>query len=202
MTPQIHQMPHVRASFSLNGLVQIRANDPCEGQPALVDIYSLSDLMEQHVINLKKKIETNEANNLIDSDDIYNLNYQNSVINDEDDERDDNEPSNEMINEILFNYRLMQEFPGPLVREHTSKAQIIQFCQKKVKDCLNGEAGVSSVSLLNLIDPQSHALLWDYLALLVRQNGIVDLKTDISPLLLSGIADVIIFVLNFDFNNQ
>ncbi|MFX9054198.1 hypothetical protein ABTN50_19965, partial [Acinetobacter baumannii] len=42
------------ASFSLNGLVQIRANDPCEGQPALVDIISLSDLMEQYLNNLKK----------------------------------------------------------------------------------------------------------------------------------------------------
>ena len=35
-----------------------------------------------------------------------------------------------------------------------------------------------------LIDSQSYALLWEYLSLLVRQNGNVDLKTDISSLLL------------------
>lgn len=52
---------------------------------------------------------------------------------------------------------------------------------KNVKECLSN-------SNVNLIDAQSHALLWDYLALLVRQNGIVDLKTDVSPLLLSGIV--------------
>lgn len=87
-----------------------------------------------------------------------------------------------MRNEILINAKLLTEFPGPLVKETTSKAQVIQFCQKNVKDCLSN-------SNVNLIDPQSHALLWDFLALLVRQNGIFDLKTDISPLLLNGIAD-------------
>lgn len=90
-----------------------------------------------------------------------------------------NDISDDMRNEILANYKLIQEFPGPLVKETTSKAQVIQFCQKNVKECLSN-------SNVNLIDPQSHALLWDYLALLVRQNGIFDLKTDISPLLLSG----------------
>jgi len=54
MTPQIHQLPHVRASFSLNGLVQIRANDPCEGQPALVDIINLTDLMEHYLADIKQ----------------------------------------------------------------------------------------------------------------------------------------------------
>ena len=58
-----------------------------------------------------------------------------------------------MKNQIV-NYKLMQEFPGPLIREHTSKAQVIQFCQKNVKQCLSN-------SNINLIDPQSHALLYN-----------------------------------------
>lgn len=115
--------------------------------------------MEQYLTNLKN-MQTNDLNELEDETYI----------------------SSDMRNEILMNYKLVQEFPGPLVKEHTSKAQLIQFCQKNVKDCLSSQN-------VNLIDPQSHALLWDYLALLVRQNGLVDLKTDISPLLLSGIAE-------------
>jgi hypothetical protein len=161
MTPQLHQKPHVRASFSLNGLVQIRANDPCEGQPALVDIINLTDFMEQYLNNIKN---TEKTMNLIDDND-----------------EDDTSSATEMKNQILANFKLMQDFPGPLIKEYSSKAQVIQFCQKNVKQCLSN-------SNVNLIDPQSHALLWDFLALLVRQNGNVDLKTDISSLLLTGIG--------------
>ena len=128
--------------------------------------------MEQYLTNLKN-MQTNELNELEDETYI----------------------SSDMRNEILMNYKLVQEFPGPLVKEHTSKAQLIQFCQKNVKDCLSSQN-------VNLIDPQSHALLWDYLALLVRQNGLVDLKTDISPLLLSGIAESQGFIVNQQTNNN
>lgn len=172
MTPQLHQLPHVRASFSLNSLIKIRANDPCEGQPALVDILNLSDMMEHYLTNLKN-LKINESD----------LNMHNELMADQEYDVNASDISEDTQNEILTNYRLLQEFPGPLVRETTAKAQVIQFCQKNVKECLSN-------SNVNLIDPQSHALLWDYLALLVRQNGFVDLKTDISPLLLTGIADV------------
>ena len=53
MTPQLHPLPHVRACFSLNSLVQIKANDPCEGQPALVDIFNLTEVVDQYLINPK-----------------------------------------------------------------------------------------------------------------------------------------------------
>ena len=48
-----------------------------------------------------------------------------------------------------------------------------------MKEYLN----INSQQLLN--DCQSYSLLWDYLSLLVRQNGQIDLKTDISSLLLN-----------------
>jgi hypothetical protein len=172
MTPQLHPLPHVRACFSLNSLVQIRANDPCEGQPALVDIFSLTEIVDQYLIN-------------------PNLTLSGQVKFSQDDDDDEfgggggansNSMGSEMREKISSDYKLLQEFPGPLVREHTSKAQLIQFCQKNIRECLSN-------ANVNLIDPQSHALLWDFLALLVRQNGIVDLKTDISSLLLSGIMD-------------
>jgi len=163
LTPPLYPQnkPHVRGTFSLNNLVQVRPNEPCEGQPALVDILNLTDLMEQYMTKLKnmKTMETNELTEELE---------------------DESNISSETRNELLINYKLLQEFPGPLVKENTSKAQLIQFCQKNVKECLSNQNA-------NLIDPQSHALLWDYLALLVRQNGLVDLKTDISPLLLSVI---------------
>ncbi len=175
LTPLMHQLPHVRACFSINSIVQIRANDPCEGQPALVDIVNLSDMMEHYFSNLK--IVSNSKNSLGNDNNQISDEFETNETSDSYDTM-----SVEARNEILANYRLLQEFPGPLVKENTSKAQVIQFCQKNVKECLSN-------SNINLIDPQSHALLWDYLALLVRQNGIVDLKTDISSLLLSGIGD-------------
>ena len=103
--------------------------------------------------------------------------------------------SNEMREKISIDYKLLQEFPGPLVKEHTSKAQLIQFCQKNIRECLSN-------ANVNLIDPQSHALLWDFLALLVRQNGIVDLKTDISSLLLSGNIHIYLIYINICLLNS
>lgn len=64
MTPLTHQLPHVRASFALNAMIKVRANDPCEGQPALVDIINLGDMMEHFLSNLKnmKSSECNYSN--------------------------------------------------------------------------------------------------------------------------------------------
>ena len=150
MTPQLHNLPHVRASFSLNNIIQVRANDPCEGQPALVDIINLTDLMEHYLTNLKNM----KLNERVNSD------YGNEFGNDED---TTSGISGDMRNEILLNYKMAQEFPGPLVKEHTSKAQLIQFCQKNVKECLSNNN-------INLIDPQSHALLWDKTALSILKQ--------------------------------
>ena len=44
----------IPACFSLASIIQTRANDPCEGQPALVDMIQLSDVMEQYLLNLKQ----------------------------------------------------------------------------------------------------------------------------------------------------
>lgn len=116
MTPPMHPLPHVRACFSLNGIVKIRANDPCEGQPALVDIINLSDFMEHYLNDLKNKSSiSNTTNNKLEEE-----------FTDSEDSMDE-----EARNEILQNYKLLQEFPGPLLKEnHTFKAQVIQFCLK------------------------------------------------------------------------
>jgi hypothetical protein len=187
LTPQLHQAPHVKAIFSLTGLIKIRANDPCEGQPALVDIINLGDLMEQYLNELKKihlndnKESVSNNINFTRESSLYAFGATNEATEIQN-EYGLYSYSVEMRNEILNNYKLLQEFPGPLTKENTSKAQVIQFCQKCVKDSL-------ASSSINLIDPQSHALLWEYLSLLVRQNGIFDIKTDISPLLLNGLSD-------------
>ena len=49
LTPFFHQRPHVKAIFGLNTLIQIQPNDPCEGQPALVEIHNLYDIVEDYV---------------------------------------------------------------------------------------------------------------------------------------------------------
>lgn len=162
MTPLLHQLPHARASFGLNCLVHIKPNDPCEGQPALVDLINLNDIIEQFLNSKRLKPKANEL--ALSGEDNY----------------DDLVGEESFTNDFLANYKLMREFPGPLVKDVTSKAQIIQFCQKNIKECTFN---------VTIIDPQSHCLLWEYLSLLVRQNGVIDLKTDISPLLLNGIID-------------
>ncbi len=135
LTPLFHQRPHVKAIFGLNTIIQIQANDPCEGQPALVEIHNLYDIVEDY------------------------------------------------LNEDV-NYKILKEYAGPLKRVGTETTQllkgtIIQYCQKKAKEYLN----INNQQLLN--DSQSYSLLWDYLSLLVRQNGEIDLKTDLSSLLLN-----------------
>ena len=67
LTPLFHPRPHVKAIFGLNTIIQVKANDPCEGQPALVEIHNLYDLVEDYLTS---------------------------------------DP----------NYKLLQEFPGPLIK--------------------------------------------------------------------------------------
>lgn len=67
LTPFLYPKPHIKAKFGLNTILKIKANDPCEGQPALVEIHNLYDLIEDYL---------------------------------------NNDP----------NYRLLQEFPGPLIK--------------------------------------------------------------------------------------
>eukprot|EP00118_Oscarella_pearsei_P015406 m.138977 g.138977 ORF g.138977 m.138977 type:complete len:1816 (+) comp38261_c1_seq2:172-5619(+) len=62
-------------------------------------------------------------------------------------------------------------FPGPLIREETPKTEVIEFAMECARKCREGNASASS------------ALLWEYLALLCRQNGRVD-GSDASDLLL------------------
>jgi hypothetical protein len=172
MTPQMHQTAHVRASFGLNCIVRVKANDPCEGQPALVELVAINDIVESYLtIRTRLNKVKSEAEAYDDTaDDEFDTGSGGRLGGGGDEARD----------EFLTNYKLLHDFPGPLTKEHTSKAQIIQFCQRKQKECLLNA---------NLIDPQSHSLLWDYLSILIRQNGVVDIKTDISSLLLSGILE-------------
>ena len=198
LTPVLHQIPHVRACFSLSGLVQVRANDPCEGQPALVDILSLADMMEHYMSSLRrrstaksKRTNDDPTNNELNNGELADDDGREGDHNDDDhnvgDDDDDDEDMERARRDTLANYKLLQDFPGPLLyRESTVKAQVIQFCQRSMRECAMGGSG-SGAHSATMIDPQSHALLWDYLSLLVRQNGCVDLKTDVASLLLTGI---------------
>lgn len=71
-------------------------------------------------------------------------------------------------------FKELKQFPGPLVRSHTHKNDVIQFCAQKIQ---------SFKSDPDLPDRSSHILLWELLILLLRQNGFVS-GTDISELLL------------------
>ncbi|KAK3590775.1 hypothetical protein CHS0354_038713 [Potamilus streckersoni] len=70
----------------------------------------------------------------------------------------------------------MKEFPGPLVKNDTHKNDVVVFCQKKAKACADN---------INMVDRESAELIWKFLELLIKQNGIV-VGTDIADLLLEG----------------
>lgn len=48
-------------------------------------------------------------------------------------------------------------------RDDTHKVDVINFAQNKAAQCLKNE---------NLIDKESASLLWDFIVLLCRQNGV------------------------------
>lgn len=48
-------------------------------------------------------------------------------------------------------------------RDDTHKVDVINFAQNKATQCLKNE---------NLIDKESASLLWDFIVLLCRQNGV------------------------------
>lgn len=78
--------------------------------------------------------------------------------------------------------KIFQTYPGPLVRGVTNKKSIIEFCEEQLKSdslsmfhslwksdiCVNG---VNADTLKNA-NKASYTLLWSYLILLVRQNGV------------------------------
>ncbi|KAH9500770.1 hypothetical protein Btru_076412 [Bulinus truncatus] len=69
-----------------------------------------------------------------------------------------------------------KQYPGPLTRTNTHKKDVLLFCQQKARSCAEN---------INLPDRESAHLLWRFLELLIKQNGLV-VGTDLSDLLLEG----------------
>lgn len=61
--------------------------------------------------------------------------------------------------------RLIKNFFSYFVffRDETHKVDVINFAQSKAAQCFKNE---------NLIDKESASLLWDFIVLLCRQNGV------------------------------
>lgn len=75
---------------------------------------------------------------------------------------------------------ILRDFPGPLVRGQTHKNDIINFCTRKLRQTAED---------VNLVDRDSQILMWEFLILLVRQNGVV-VGTDIAELLVKSKPEV------------
>ncbi|KAL3278660.1 hypothetical protein HHI36_016197 [Cryptolaemus montrouzieri] len=73
-------------------------------------------------------------------------------------------------------YKELANYPGPLIKAVTHKKTVIEYCESKVRN-----AG----SNLDICDADSYILMWDFLILLLRQNGKV-VGTDIAELLLKS----------------
>jgi hypothetical protein len=75
--------------------------------------------------------------------------------------------------------RLLQSYPGPLIRGVSHKKTVIEFCEDKLKH-VNLSVDVAYRA--------SYALLWSYLILMLRQNGTYT-EADISELLMKNSND-------------
>ncbi|KAK3870545.1 hypothetical protein Pcinc_024242 [Petrolisthes cinctipes] len=72
--------------------------------------------------------------------------------------------------------RQMKCFPGPLTLCDTHKYEVVKYCEQRATEAARNPS---------LHDRESVALLWEYLALLVKQNGRL-YGSDIATLLLRG----------------
>uniref|UniRef100_A0A182PI82 Sec16 Sec23-binding domain-containing protein n=1 Tax=Anopheles epiroticus TaxID=199890 RepID=A0A182PI82_9DIPT len=92
--------------------------------------------------------------------------------------------------------KLFQTYPGPLVKGVTHKKSVIEFCEEQlrqgppysgalalIKSRGNSINSLHSSSLAAGVNRSSFALLWNYIILLLRQNGTF-VGTDISELLM------------------
>uniref|UniRef100_A0A6E8WAL1 Sec16_C domain-containing protein n=1 Tax=Anopheles coluzzii TaxID=1518534 RepID=A0A6E8WAL1_ANOCL len=94
--------------------------------------------------------------------------------------------------------KLFQTYPGPLVKGVTHKKSVIEFCEEQlrhgppysgalalIKSRGNSINSLHSSSLAAGANRSSFALLWNYIILLLRQNGTF-VGTDISELLMQN----------------
>ncbi|XP_062559793.1 protein transport protein Sec16A isoform X2 [Armigeres subalbatus] len=92
--------------------------------------------------------------------------------------------------------KLFQSYPGPLVKDKTHKKSVIEFCEEQLRNgpiaglghAIMKSRGNSLNSLQSLgsnVNRGSYTLLWNYIILLLRQNGTF-VGTDISELLMQN----------------
>ncbi|XP_055630491.1 uncharacterized protein LOC129771134 isoform X2 [Toxorhynchites rutilus septentrionalis] len=92
--------------------------------------------------------------------------------------------------------KLFQSYPGPLMKHKTHKKSVIEFCEEQLRNgppYCNGHTvmksrGNSINSLHSIgsnVNRASFTLLWNYIILLLRQNGTF-VGTDISELLMQN----------------
>lgn len=79
--------------------------------------------------------------------------------------------------------KLFQSYPGPLVKDKTHKKSVIEFCEEQLRNGPVGGTGqavmksrgnsINSLhSLASNVNRGSFTLLWNYIILLLRQNGV------------------------------
>lgn len=60
---------HVKASFGLNKLINIKSNNPCDGEPAIVEIHSLNDYLDACGTNRQLSSNIDPESDVDDNDD-------------------------------------------------------------------------------------------------------------------------------------
>ncbi|CAL8143615.1 unnamed protein product [Orchesella dallaii] len=77
----------------------------------------------------------------------------------------------------LPEYKELESFRGPLIQGVTHKNTVIQFCKRKIKNARSSS---------DQLDRDNFILLWEFLMLMIKQNGHV-VGSDIAELLMTAV---------------
>ncbi|UJR28897.1 hypothetical protein I4U23_010116 [Adineta vaga] len=81
-----------------------------------------------------------------------------------------------MAPSLVDERQLMSDFIGPLTAS-TAKSNVIRYCERQSQ--LANKA-------IHIIDRDALSILWQYMALLVKTNGVIDVRVDIPKILWSS----------------
>ncbi|CAF0732113.1 unnamed protein product [Adineta steineri] len=96
-----------------------------------------------------------------------------------------------MAPSLVEERQLMSDFIGPLTAS-TAKSNVIRYCERQSQ--LANKA-------IHIIDRDALAILWQYMALLVKTNGVIDVRVDIPKILWSSSNTPVIEETSSNSNN-
>ncbi|CAF2931302.1 unnamed protein product [Rotaria sp. Silwood2] len=97
-----------------------------------------------------------------------------------------------MAPSLVEERQLMSDFIGPLTAS-TAKSNVIRYCER--------QSQLANKSI-HIIDRDALSIIWQYMGLLVKNNGVIDVRVDIPKILWSSSGTPIVEELSSSNNNN